>query len=122
MCSTNAIERRFRKVQRRTRPMATFQDKTPWTVFAVFTHENKSQGISTPFLLTQTIDLPARGVTIRLSVEQLGPSTGRSRADEAHGDRRMGGYFRRWPLWLPSTPTVVEGDGLPPLEGSQGPG
>jgi transposase-like protein len=52
---TNAIERRFREVRRRTRPMGTFQDKTSMDriLFAVFTHENKSQGVSTPFLLTQ---------------------------------------------------------------------
>jgi putative transposase len=53
--TTNAVERRFREVRRRTRPMGTFQDKTSMDriLFAVFTHENKSQGISTPFLLTQ---------------------------------------------------------------------
>ncbi len=54
--TTNAIERRFREVRRRTRPMGTFQDKTSMDriLFAVFTHENKSQGVSTTFLLTQT--------------------------------------------------------------------
>jgi len=53
--TTNAIERRFREVRRRTRPMGTFQDKTSMDriLFAVFTHENKSQGVSTPFPLTQ---------------------------------------------------------------------
>jgi len=52
--TTNAIERRFREVRRRTRPMGTFQDRTSMDriLFAVFTHENKSQGLSTPFLLT----------------------------------------------------------------------
>jgi transposase-like protein len=52
--TTNAIERRFREVRRRTSPMGTFQDKTSMDriLFAVFTHENKSQGVSTPFLLT----------------------------------------------------------------------
>jgi putative transposase len=52
--TTNAIERRFREVRRRTRPMGTFQDKTSMDriLFAVFAHENKSQGVSTPFLLT----------------------------------------------------------------------
>ena len=52
--TTNAIERRFREVRRRTRPMGTFQDKTSMDriLFAVFTHENKSQGIATPFLPT----------------------------------------------------------------------
>ncbi len=55
MNSCNAIERRSREVQRRTRPMGTFQDKTSMDriLFAVFTHENKSQGVSTLFLLTQ---------------------------------------------------------------------
>jgi transposase-like protein len=55
--TTNAIERRFREVRRRTRPMGTFQDKTSMDriLFAVFTHENKSQGVSSPFLLTQNI-------------------------------------------------------------------
>jgi putative transposase len=53
--TTNAVERRFREVRRRTRPMGTFQDSTSMDriLFAVFTHENKSQGVSTPFLLTQ---------------------------------------------------------------------
>src|ERR1700724_2588526 len=48
-------ERRFREVRRRTRPMGTFQDRTSMDriLFAVFIHENKSQGVSTPFLLTQ---------------------------------------------------------------------
>jgi putative transposase len=55
--TTNAVERRFREVRRRTRPMGTFQDKTSMDriLFAIFTHENKSQGVSTPFLLTQNI-------------------------------------------------------------------
>lgn len=53
--TTNAIKRRSREVRRRTHPMGTFQDKTSMDriLFAVFTHENKSQGVSTPFLLTQ---------------------------------------------------------------------
>ena len=52
--TTNAIERRFREVRRRTRPMGTFQDRTSMDriLFAVFTHENKSQGASTPLSLT----------------------------------------------------------------------
>jgi len=55
--TTNAIERRFREVRRRTSPMGTFQDRTSMDriLFAVFTHENKSQGISTPLLLTHNI-------------------------------------------------------------------
>ena len=54
--TTNAIERRFREVRRRTRPMGTFQDRTSMDriLFAVFIHENKSQGISAPFLMTHT--------------------------------------------------------------------
>ena len=53
--TTNAIERRFREVRRRTRPMGVFYDKTSVAriLFAVFTYENKQQGIATPFLLTQ---------------------------------------------------------------------
>lgn len=52
--TTNAIERRFREVRRRTRPMGTFQDRTSMDriLFAVFNHENKTQGSATPFLLT----------------------------------------------------------------------
>jgi transposase-like protein len=52
--TTNAIERRFREVRRRTRPMGTFQDKTSMDriLFAVFSHENRNQGLTTPFALT----------------------------------------------------------------------
>ena len=52
--TTNAVERRFREVRRRTRPMGTFQDRTSMDriLFAVFSYENKSQGASTPFSLT----------------------------------------------------------------------
>jgi transposase-like protein len=54
--TTNAIERRFREVRRRTRPMGTFQDKTSMDriLFAVFLNENRNQGLATPFALTQT--------------------------------------------------------------------
>jgi putative transposase len=54
--TTNAIERRFREVRRRTRPMGVFSDKTSMDriLFAVFTHENRNQGVSSPFPLTQT--------------------------------------------------------------------
>jgi putative transposase len=54
--TTNAVERRFREVRRRTRPMGVFQDKTSMDriLFAVFTHENKMQGIPTLLALTQT--------------------------------------------------------------------
>lgn len=53
--TTNAIERRFREVRRRTRPMGVFSDKTSIEriLFAVFTYENKKQGTATPFLVTQ---------------------------------------------------------------------
>jgi transposase-like protein len=53
--TTNAIERRFREVRRRTRPMGAFSDKTSIEriLFAVFTYENKKQGTLTPFLMTQ---------------------------------------------------------------------
>ncbi len=53
--TTNAIERRFREVRRRTRPMGVFADRTSIEriLFAVFTHENQNRGASTPFLLTQ---------------------------------------------------------------------
>jgi putative transposase len=52
--TTNAIERRFREVRRRTRPMGTFQDKTAMEriPFAVFMHENRNQGLAIPFALT----------------------------------------------------------------------
>lgn len=54
--TTNAIERRFVEVRRRTRPMGVFSDRTSMEriLFAVFIHENYKQKISTPFLLTQT--------------------------------------------------------------------
>ena len=54
--TTNAIERRFREVRRRTRPMGVFSDRTSMDriLFAVFNHENQTQGLSTPLLLTQT--------------------------------------------------------------------
>lgn len=54
--TTNAIERRFREVRRRTRPMGTFQDRTSMEriLFAVFLHENRNQGLATPFALTQS--------------------------------------------------------------------
>jgi putative transposase len=54
--TTNAIERRFREVRRRTRPMGVFSDRTSMDriLFAVFNHENQHQGVSTPLLLTQT--------------------------------------------------------------------
>jgi transposase-like protein len=52
--TTNAIERRFREVKRRTRPMGVFSDRTSMEriLFAVFTYENQKEGTATPFLLT----------------------------------------------------------------------
>lgn len=53
--TTNAIERRFVEVRRRTRPMGVFSDRTSMEriLFAVFTQENVSQGVWSPLLLTQ---------------------------------------------------------------------
>ena len=48
--TTNAIERRFREVRRRT--LGAFQTSMDRILFAIFIHENKQQGISTLFPLT----------------------------------------------------------------------
>ena len=55
--TTNAIERRFREVRRRTRPMGVFQDRTSMDriLYAVFTRENRQQGATSLFALTQNI-------------------------------------------------------------------
>ncbi len=55
--TTNAIERRVREVRRRTRPMGVFQDRTSMDriLFAIFTHENATQGVPALFSLTQNI-------------------------------------------------------------------
>lgn len=52
--TTNAIERRFREVRRRTRPMGVMADRTSIEriLFAVFTNENQSQGVAPIFPLT----------------------------------------------------------------------
>ena len=52
--TTNAIERRFREVRRRTRPMGVFSDRTSVEriMFAVFTYENKKEKVATLFPLT----------------------------------------------------------------------
>jgi len=52
--TTNAIERRFREVRRRTRPMGVFTDRTSMDriLLAVFTHENKQQRVSPLFPVT----------------------------------------------------------------------
>ncbi len=51
--TTNAIERLFREVRRRTRPMGTFSDHTSMDriMFSIFAYENLNEGTSTPFLL-----------------------------------------------------------------------
>jgi len=52
--TTNAIERRFREVRRRTRPMGVMADRTSAEriLFAVFTNENHAQGVAPIFALT----------------------------------------------------------------------
>ena len=52
--TTNAIERRFKEVQRRTRPMGVFSDYTniDRIMFSVFCQENLSENTASPFLLT----------------------------------------------------------------------
>jgi len=56
--TTNAIERRFREVRRRTRPMGVMANKESIEriLFAIFTHENQKQGTATSFLP----EVPAR--------------------------------------------------------------
>jgi putative transposase len=54
--TTNAIERRFTEVRRRTRPMGVFSDRTSMEriLYAVFSYENFKQGTAAPFsCLTQ---------------------------------------------------------------------
>lgn len=52
--TTNAIERRFREVRRRTRPMGVMADRcsTERILYAVFTYENLNAGTGTPLALT----------------------------------------------------------------------
>jgi transposase-like protein len=47
--TTNAIERRFREVRRRTRPMGVFEDRTSMDriLFAVFAHSSPSSPTKT---------------------------------------------------------------------------
>jgi transposase-like protein len=54
--TTHAIERRFREVRRRPRPMGVFQDRTSMDrlLFTAFTHANAHQGVPTLFSLTPT--------------------------------------------------------------------
>lgn len=53
--TTNHIERRFKEVRRRTRPMGVFSDRTSIDriLYAVFMYENKSEEAYPVFLLTQ---------------------------------------------------------------------
>jgi len=52
--TTNAIERRFREVRRRTRPMGVMADRSSMEriLFAVFSYENQQQGATPLFALT----------------------------------------------------------------------
>ena len=54
--TTNLIERRFRELRRRTRPMGVFSDKTSMEriLYAVFAHENFKNRTGDPFLLALT--------------------------------------------------------------------
>jgi putative transposase len=53
--TTNAIERRFREVRRRTRPMGVMADRcsVERILYAVFSYENLNAGVGTPFAMTQ---------------------------------------------------------------------
>ena len=52
--TTNLIERRFKEVRRRTRPMGVFSDRTSMDriLYAVFMYENKAEKVYPVFLLT----------------------------------------------------------------------
>lgn len=54
--TTNLIERRFRELRRRTRPMGVFSDRTSMEriLYAVFAHENFKNKTGGPFLLSLT--------------------------------------------------------------------
>lgn len=51
--TSNAIERRFREVKRRTSPMGVFSDRASMEriLYAVFSYKNQQQGTGSPFLL-----------------------------------------------------------------------
>jgi len=51
--TTNAIERVFKEVRRRTRPMGVFSDRTSMEriLYAVFTYENESEGVYPVFMV-----------------------------------------------------------------------
>ena len=52
--TTNAIERRFREIRRRTRPMGAFHDAASMEriLYAVFIRENRSQGADSLFSIS----------------------------------------------------------------------
>lgn len=54
--TTNLIERRFRELRRRTRPMGVFSDRTSMEriLYAIFAHENFKNKTGGPFLLSLT--------------------------------------------------------------------
>lgn len=61
--TTNAIERRFREIRRRTRPMGVMANlaSVERILFAVFTHENQMQGTAVPLLVEPGPVSPANG-------------------------------------------------------------
>lgn len=61
--TTNAIERRFREVRRRTRPMGVMANPASIEriLFAVFTHENHKQGLAAALLITAEESRNERG-------------------------------------------------------------
>jgi transposase-like protein len=61
--TTNAIERRFREVRRRTRPMGVMAnlDSVERILFAVFTHENHKQGVPNLTLVEKRLQGGAHG-------------------------------------------------------------
>ena len=52
--TTNLVERRFKEVRRRTRPMGVFSDRTSMDriLYAVFMYENTAEEVYPVFLLT----------------------------------------------------------------------
>ena len=57
--TTNAIERRFREVRRRIRPMGTFRDRTSMerVLFAIFSYRNRNDRTAAPSAVTQQFSL-----------------------------------------------------------------
>jgi putative transposase len=101
--TTHAIERRFREVRRRTRPMGTFQDRTSMEriLFAVFTHENRNQGRRHPLRPdTQLLTSPPR----RRLVRSAGRGGARSGARLHRAAVGGGARGRARPRPLPAPP------------------